>query len=72
MVGIMGHLRQLSSTLTALMTWTYLQGAAEALRYAFATEWLDPTSDVVWHYQLLFYPDSQEVEMVGALACRSG
>ena len=45
-----------------------MQGMADDLRYAFATEWLDPTSQVTWHYQLLFYPVSQEVEMVSCLS----
>ncbi|PNH12910.1 Nucleoside diphosphate kinase 7 [Tetrabaena socialis] len=37
---------------------------AALLRYCFITEWLDPNSGVLWKYQLFWYPESKEVEMV--------
>lgn len=36
-------------------------------RLAFLVEWLDPASGITWKYQLLQYPDSCEIEMVGAV-----
>ena len=35
-------------------------------RLAFLVEWLDPASGITWKYQLLQYPESHEIEMVGA------
>ena len=43
-----------------------MQGLASEDRYAFAVEWLDPNSGVVWKYQLLHQPSSREIEMVWA------
>ena len=36
-------------------------------RLAFLVEWLDPASGITWKYQLLQYPESREIEMVGAV-----
>lgn len=36
-------------------------------RYAFIAEWLDPNTGVLWRYQLFWYPDNFEVEMVGEM-----
>jgi hypothetical protein len=33
-------------------------------RYAFIAEWLDPNSGVLWRYQLFYYKDTNELEMV--------
>lgn len=33
-------------------------------RYAFVAEWLDPNSGVLWRYQLFYYKDTNELEMV--------
>ena len=33
-------------------------------RLCFITEFLDPNSGVLWKYQLFYYPDTKEVEMV--------
>jgi hypothetical protein len=35
-------------------------------RYAFIAEWLDPNSGVLWRYQLFYYKDTNELEMVRA------
>ncbi|PNW75835.1 hypothetical protein CHLRE_12g558700v5 [Chlamydomonas reinhardtii] len=37
---------------------------AANLRYCFISEWLDPASGILWKYQLFYYPESKEVEMV--------
>ncbi|GIL72238.1 hypothetical protein Vretimale_290 [Volvox reticuliferus] len=37
---------------------------ASMLRYCFISEWLDPSSGVLWKYQLFWYPETKEVEMV--------
>ncbi|KAL6754216.1 nucleoside diphosphate kinase [Haematococcus lacustris] len=34
------------------------------VRHAFIAEWLDPASSVIWKYQLFYYPETKEVEMV--------
>lgn len=39
---------------------------APAPRYAFVAEWLDPNSGYLWKYQLFFYPETNEVEMVSS------
>ena len=36
-----------------------------AERYAFVVEWLDVNSGITWKYQLLHFPESKEIEMVG-------
>jgi hypothetical protein len=41
-------------------------------RYAFIAEWLDPNSGVLWRYQLFYYKDTNELEMVsdeGLVCC---
>lgn len=43
---------------------------AASLRYCFISDWLDPNSGVSWKYQLFYYPDTKEVEMVrGVCTC---
>jgi nucleoside-diphosphate kinase len=32
-------------------------------RLAFMTQWLDPLSNVTWTYQLMVFPQSEEVEL---------
>ena len=51
------------SPCSQLASHCWAQGAEED-RWAFNTEWTDPLSGVLWRYQLLFYPHTQEVEMV--------
>jgi hypothetical protein len=41
-----------------------VQAANMSERLAFITEWVDPSSNWLWQYQLFYYPASQEVEMV--------
>ena len=36
-----------------------------AERFAFIVEWLDANSGITWKYQLLYFPETKEVEMVG-------
>lgn len=40
--------------------WTFFQED----RYAFLTEWYDPTAALLRRYQLFFYPKDNSVEMV--------
>jgi hypothetical protein len=40
-----------------------LDKMAAAARLCFITEWLDPSSQVLWKYQFFYYPDSKEVEV---------
>ena len=35
-----------------------------AERFAFLVEWLDGNSGITWKYQLLYFPETREVEMV--------
>ena len=35
-----------------------------ATKYAFIAEWLDPGTGYLWKYQLFFYAETNEVEMV--------
>ena len=42
-----------------------LQVMTREERWAFIVEWLDPISGITWKYQLFYYPDVQDVEMVG-------
>ncbi|MEW5319871.1 MAG: hypothetical protein WDW38_010990 [Sanguina aurantia] len=37
---------------------------ADTARLCFISEWLDPNSGVIWKYQLFYYPNTKEVEMV--------
>ncbi|KAK9861248.1 hypothetical protein WJX84_000319 [Apatococcus fuscideae] len=32
-------------------------------RYAFVAQWLDPASEILWKYQVFWYPDTSEAEM---------
>ena len=42
------------------------QAADMSERLAFITEWVDPSSNWLWQYQLFYYPGTQEVEMVSS------
>lgn len=42
-----------------------------AQRYAFIAEWLDPNTAVLWRYQLFWYPDTLEIEMVRAAGTKA-
>lgn len=35
-------------------------------RYAFLVDWLDVNSGITWKYQLLYFPEHKEVEMVSS------
>lgn len=43
-----------------------LQVGVFAERFAFLVEWLDGNSGITWKYQLLYFPETKEVEMVRA------
>ena len=44
---------------------------SEDLRYAYRVQWSDAVSGTVWEYQLSFYPETGEVEMVRHKVCKS-
>lgn len=41
-------------------------------RFAFIAEWLDPNTGVLWKYQLFYYPQTSEIEMVSGLGAGGG
>lgn len=41
----------------------------EDVKYAYKVEWNDSISGVIWVYQLNFYPETGEIEMVRPAAC---
>ena len=59
-----------SASLSLSVHWSQVGMLAD--RYAFLVDWLDVNSGITWKYQLLYFPEHKEVEMVSSQSQGTG